>query len=77
MEAAFTAAAMCNGHTEAAQYLIHHAATAPPVCRLVLHDGCYSADCQFLHDLDARTCIFWLREGAFDPTTILVRGGPW
>ena len=60
-EAATAAAIMANTDFNIAQYIIDAALTAPPVCRHMLHDGCYRSDCQFSHDVEGHTCVFWLR----------------
>jgi hypothetical protein len=60
-EAAVEASLMANTDFNVAQYIIDTAMSAPPVCRHMLHDGCYRSDCQFSHDVDGHTCLFWLR----------------
>jgi hypothetical protein len=60
-EAATDAGLMANLDFNIAQYLVDSAMTAPPICRHMLHDGCYRSDCQFSHDVDGHTCLFWLR----------------
>ena len=59
--AATEAAMMANADFNVAQYIVEKALSAPPVCRHMLHDGCYRSDCQFSHDVDGHTCLFWLR----------------
>lgn len=59
-EAATAAAKMAQTDINIAQYLVDMATTAPPVCRHLLGDGCYRADCQYSHDVLGHTCIFWL-----------------
>lgn len=61
LTASLAASDMCQGNPTAAQYLINAAAAAPPICRHLLNAGCYRADCQFSHDIDSHTCIFWLK----------------
>lgn len=60
-EAATEAAYLSNGDFNAAHFIVDAALTAPPVCRHVLHGGCYRSDCQFSHDVDGHSCLFWLR----------------
>jgi hypothetical protein len=60
-EAAAEAGLMANTDFNVAQYVVDAAMTAPPVCRHMLHDGCYRSDCQFSHDVEGHTCLFWLR----------------
>eukprot|EP00536_Pseudo-nitzschia_multiseries_P001511 jgi/Psemu1/317589/estExt_fgenesh1_pm.C_190028 len=60
-EAASAAAHMANTDFNLAQYVIDSALRAPPICRHMLHDGCYRSDCTFSHDVDGHTCLFWLR----------------
>lgn len=60
-EAAAEAGLMANTDFNIAQYIVDAAMTAPPVCRHMLHDGCYRSDCQFSHDVEGHTCLFWLR----------------
>jgi len=60
-EAAHEAALVSNADVNVAQHVIDGALSAPPVCRHMLHDGCYRSDCQFSHDVDGHTCLFWLR----------------
>eukprot|EP00797_Seminavis_robusta_P028373 Sro54_g031990.2 (335) ;mRNA; r:104936-105940 len=60
-DAIFHAATMANSDVGVAQYLMDCAMTAPPVCRHLLHSGCYRSDCQFSHDLEGHTCVFWVR----------------
>jgi len=60
-EAACCAAIMSNGDVNVAQYIMYQAMHAPPICRHMLHDGCYRSDCQFSHDIEGSTCLFWLR----------------
>jgi len=58
-EAAMAAASYQD--LEFAQYLIDAAFSAPPICRHLLAEGCYRSDCQFSHDVEGNSCIFWLR----------------
>ena len=59
MEAA-TEALHVTGHDPAlALALVSY--QAPPICRHLLQHKCYRRDCQFSHDLDNHTCLFWLR----------------
>jgi hypothetical protein len=60
-EAAIQAAYMSDGDFNIAHYIVDSAMTAPPVCRHILHGGCYRSDCQFSHDVDGHSCLFWLR----------------
>jgi len=60
-EAAHEAALVSNADVNVAQHVIDGALSAPPVCRHMLHDGCYRSDCQFSHDVDGHTCLFWLK----------------
>jgi hypothetical protein len=60
-EAAHEAALVSNADVNVAQHVIDGALAAPPVCRHLLNDGCYRSDCQFSHDVDGHTCLFWLR----------------
>lgn len=60
-EAAHEAALVSNADVNIAQHVIDGALSAPPVCRHLLKDGCYRSDCQFSHDVDGHTCLFWLR----------------
>lgn len=61
LEAAHEAALVSNADVNVAQHVIDGALAAPPVCRHMLNDGCYRSDCQFSHDVDGHTCLFWLR----------------
>lgn len=58
--AAETALQLAQGDLHIAQFLINTARQAPPVCRHLLKDGCYRADCTFSHDIDNHTCVFWM-----------------
>ena len=60
-EAATEAALVSDCDINVAQYVVDGAMSAPPICRHALHDGCYRSDCQFSHDIDGHTCLFWLR----------------
>lgn len=60
-EAAAQAAVLGSSDANIAQYVIDGATSAPPVCRHMMSDGCYRSDCQFSHDVDGHTCLFWLR----------------
>jgi Smr domain len=60
-DAAFAAALLAGADMNIAQYIIEQAAAQLPVCRHLLADGCYRADCAFSHDIDSHTCLFWLR----------------
>lgn len=60
-EAATEACYMANADFNIAQFVVDSAMSAPPVCRHMLHDGCYRSDCQFSHDVEGHTCLFWLR----------------
>jgi len=68
--AATEAALMANADFNVAQYVIDRALTAPPVCRHMLHDGCYRSDCQFSHDVEGHTCLFWLRGRCTKPVSV-------
>ena len=50
-----------NADVNIAQHVLDQAMSAPPVCRHMLHDACYRSDCQFSHDVEGHTCLFWLR----------------
>lgn len=60
-EAASAAGLMANTDFNLAQHIVDSAMTAPPICRHMLHEGCYRSDCTFSHDVDGHTCLFWLR----------------
>lgn len=60
-EAAAEAALVANRDVNIAQYVIDGAISASPVCRHMLNAGCYRSDCQFSHDVEGHTCLFWLR----------------
>jgi hypothetical protein len=61
-EVAATEASMLAGSdVNIAQHVIDQALSAPPICRHLLSDGCYRSDCQFRHDVESQTCLFWLR----------------
>jgi len=60
-EAASEASLMANTDFNLAQHIIDSALAAPPICRHMLHEGCYRSDCTFSHDVDGHTCLFWLR----------------
>jgi hypothetical protein len=60
-EAVTDALLMVNGDMNMAQYVIGAALAAPPVCRHMLNEGCYRSDCHFNHNLDGKTCLFWMR----------------
>jgi hypothetical protein len=60
-DAALTAAAMSGQDIHLAQYILDQAARQTPICRHLLSDGCYRADCQFSHEIDTHTCLFWFK----------------
>ncbi len=60
-EAASAAGLMANTDFNLAQHIIDSAMSAPPICRHMLHNGCYRSDCTFSHDVEGHTCLFWLR----------------
>lgn len=60
-EVAYEAASVSNADVNVAQHVIDGAFSAPPVCRHMLNGGCYRSDCQFSHDIDGHTCLFWLK----------------
>lgn len=60
-EAAAEAALIANADPNVAQYVINQALQAPPICRHMLNDHCYRSDCQFSHDVEGHTCLFWIR----------------
>jgi Smr domain len=60
-EAAAAACVTADNDVNLAQYLVEQAVAAPPVCRHLLSAGCYRADCQYSHDLEHHTCLFWMR----------------
>jgi hypothetical protein len=60
-DAAKEAGLMANADFNIAQYIVDAALSARPVCRHMLHDGCYRSDCQFSHDMEGHTCLFWVR----------------
>lgn len=59
--AASAAAKLASADINVAQYVVDGAMSAPPICRHMLNDGCYRSDCQFSHDVDGHTCLFWIR----------------
>ena len=59
--AATAAAQLARGNGPIAQYILQQAAAQVPVCRHLLADGCYRADCSFSHDIQNHTCLFWLK----------------
>mmetsp|Transcript_14995 Transcript_14995/g.23047 ORF Transcript_14995/g.23047 Transcript_14995/m.23047 type:complete len:613 (-) Transcript_14995:10-1848(-) len=59
--AAVAASSLAGGDINLAQYIIDQAMSAQPVCRHMLNDGCYRSDCQFSHDVEGHTCLFWIR----------------
>jgi Smr domain len=60
-DAAYAASVLAHGHCHVAQYVIEQASSQMPVCRHLLTDGCYRADCTYSHDIDHHTCVFWLK----------------
>lgn len=60
-EAASSAGLMANTDFNLAQHIIDSALSQPPICRHMLHNGCYRSDCTFSHDVETHTCLFWLR----------------
>ena len=60
-EAAYESLLISNSDINLAQHVIDGALSAPPVCRHMLNDSCYRSDCQFSHDVDGHTCLFWLK----------------
>jgi hypothetical protein len=60
-DAALTAAAMSGQDIHLAQYILDQATRQTPICRHLLSDGCYRADCQFSHEIDTHTCLFWFK----------------
>lgn len=60
-EAAKEASRIAKADFNIAQFIVDAALSAPPICRHMLHDGCYRSDCQFSHDVEGHTCVFWLR----------------
>jgi len=60
-EAAYQAGLLANTDFNLAQHIIDSALTAPPICRHMLHEGCYRSDCTYSHDVDGHTCTFWIR----------------
>lgn len=68
-EAAAEAGLLANTDINIAQYIVDSAMSAPPVCRHMLHDGCYRSDCQFSHDVEGHTCLFWMRGRCTKPTS--------
>ncbi|KAL3917773.1 MAG: hypothetical protein SGILL_004553 [Bacillariaceae sp.] len=60
-EAATEGSLMAQLDFNVAQYIVDAAMTAPPICRHMLQEGCYRSDCQFSHDVDGHTCLFWIR----------------
>jgi hypothetical protein len=60
-DAAVEASLVANADVDAAQYIIQEAFRAPPICRHMLNDTCYRSDCQFSHDVEGHTCLFWMR----------------
>jgi hypothetical protein len=60
-EAATAACAVAHNDVNLAQYLVEQALAAPAVCRHLLSSGCYRADCQFSHNIENHTCLFWMK----------------
>lgn len=60
-DAAYAAATLAGADLNVAQYIVEQAVAQLPVCRHLLSDGCYRADCSFSHDIDSHTCLFWLQ----------------
>jgi len=54
------ASVLAKGDVNLAQHAIEQALSAPPVCRHMLHNGCYRSDCHFSHDIESHTCSFWI-----------------
>lgn len=61
VEAAYAAAEVAKADVHVAQYVLHAASTAPPICRHLLGSGCYRRDCTFSHNVQNHTCLFWMR----------------
>jgi len=60
-EAAREAALVTDNDVNIAQFVLEKAMSAPPVCRHMLNNACYRSDCQFSHDIEGHTCLFWLK----------------
>lgn len=60
-DAAYAASVLAGADVNVAQHVVEQALAQLPVCRHLLADGCYRADCSFSHDIDSHTCLFWLR----------------
>jgi hypothetical protein len=60
-EAAAAACLVAHNDVNLAQYLVEQALAAPAVCRHLLSSGCYRADCQYSHDIENHTCLFWMK----------------
>ena len=60
-EAVSAASVLAQADVNLALHAIEQALSAPPVCRHMLHDGCYRSDCHFSHEIDTHTCSFWMR----------------
>eukprot|EP00934_Nitzschia_sp_Nitz4_P008312 Nitzschia sp. Nitz4//scaffold244_size29068//26118//28211//NITZ4_008068-RA/size29068-processed-gene-0.23-mRNA-1//-1//CDS//3329543868//8302//frame0 len=67
--AAADAALLANTDINVAQFVVDSALSASPICRHMLHEGCYRSDCQFSHDVESHTCLFWLRGRCTKPTS--------
>jgi len=74
-DAATAAVDAAQADISVAQYLVDRAASAPPICRHLLSNGCYRKDCQYSHDLAGHTCTFWLRGRCGKGTTCRFRHG--
>lgn len=59
--AAREATLVSKNDVNVAQYLLEKAMSAPPICRHMLNNACYRSDCQFSHDVEGHTCLFWLK----------------
>jgi hypothetical protein len=60
-DAATQAALLADTDFNVAHFMVDAAMMAPPICRHLLHEGCYRSDCQFSHDIEGHTCLFWIR----------------
>jgi hypothetical protein len=73
-EAAQEAAWVSQADVNLAQHFLDQAWNAPPVCRHMLNHACYRSDCQFSHDVEGHTCLFWLRGKCGKPNCKFLHG---
>jgi len=60
-DVSYAAAMVAHCDVNLAQYVINTAMSAAPVCRHLLQGGCYRRDCQFSHNVEEHTCLFWMQ----------------